>query len=114
MSAAAEHASQAIPVLFCGCAALVSLCVLMQTRARRDRADDLLGLAGLGVLVILGWGWASAFMANVEYGPVIAFAASLALALIAKVVAEREVNVTEDRIILGGITLLPLGVQMFL
>lgn len=113
MSLAVEHASGLVSVLFCGFAALLSLTVLVQTRAGRDHLDHLSGLRGLGAVVILGWGWSCFLIADIANARLTPLAVSLGLGLIAKVVVESEASHREDRIILGGITLLPLGVQMF-
>ena len=114
MSLAVDHAFGLMSVLFCGCAALLSLTVLVQTRAGRDHLDRLTGLRGLGAVVILGWGWAATVMAETAPAQLTPLAVSLGLGLCAKVVVECETNLREDRIILGGITLLPLAVQVFL
>ena len=113
MSLAVELALGVMPVLFCGTAALLSLTVLVQTRAGRKHPDHLSGLSGLGAVVILGWGWSCFLMADIANARLTPLAVSLGLGLIVKVVVESEASHREDRIILGGITLLPLGVQVF-
>ncbi|SMX22107.1 hypothetical protein [Boseongicola aestuarii] len=113
MSGALDHVSGVIAVLFCGCAALFSLSVLTQTRDWRPRADHLPDETWLGVVAILGWGWMGALMAEVANARLMLLAVSLAFGLIARIVVERQSNLQEDRIILGGITLLPLGALLF-